>query len=356
LLFFAACTTDDDNQPAEAFQVPQTYEFDNVDYSGQTARLAMLLEMKSYMATSQTQGVALDANKLAAMFANDGAAAGFNQNYDPTKQLRGKTFEPVQADFDALIVELAEASQSTVPGSEGVSGVIENFDGQKSYLVGEDGLDHAQLIEKGLMGACIYYQAATVYMGDGKMDVDNETVTPGKGTAMEHHWDEAFGYLGAPIDFPINTDGLFFWADYANKREAVLGNSQALMDALIKGRAAISADRLDLRDEAIVEARREWELVSVATALHYLNVGVEQFDDMAIRSHALSEAIGFVYTLQFNEGKRISNSEVQEILELIAGSSDFSKMNLYQTAVADLETAKEKLADWYDLSEQMEDF
>jgi len=60
------------------------------------------------------------------------------------------------------------------------------------------------------MGACLYYQATSVYMGASKMDVDNETIVPGEGTAMQHHWDEAFGYFSVPKDFPLNKSGLFF--------------------------------------------------------------------------------------------------------------------------------------------------
>ena len=108
-------------------------------------------------------------------------------------------------------------------------------------MIGGDGLDHAQLIEKGLMGACLYYQATSVYFGDDRMNVDNEMVEVGEGTEMEHHWDEAFGYFGVPKDFPTSTDGLFFWGSYSNQRNGILESNQKLMDAFLKGRAAISA-------------------------------------------------------------------------------------------------------------------
>ena len=203
------CDKDDDDTPT--YDIPQTYSFANVSYSGQTQRLSMLNELKSYMKTANTMGTALDADRMKAMYANDAANAGFSGTYDDSKQLKSKTFESVRADFEALMDEMAAASQSTIAGSEGLSGVIESANGEKRYLVGGDGVEHAQLIEKGLMGACFYYQATAVYFGDDRMNVDNETVVEGEGTEMEHHWDEAFGYLGVPIDFPTNTDGLFFW-------------------------------------------------------------------------------------------------------------------------------------------------
>ena len=69
-----------------------------------------------------------------------------------------------------------------------------------------NGIEYTQLIEKGLMGAVFYYQITNVYLGDGKMDVDNaDQVDPDNGkyyTTMEHHWDEAFGYFSDAVDFP----------------------------------------------------------------------------------------------------------------------------------------------------------
>ncbi|MCI5084101.1 MAG: DUF4856 domain-containing protein [Saprospiraceae bacterium] len=350
----SGCSDDDDNEPE--YQVPDTYTFENVAYDGQLTRLAMLSELKSYMATSQTMGVALDADKMKAMYANDASKAGWSQTYDETKQLKSKTFAQEQEVFDALFDELAAASQSTLVGSEGVSGVIESNDGAKSYLVGEDGLDHAQLIEKGLMGACLYYQATSVYFGADRMNVDNETVVPGEGTEMEHHWDEAFGYLGVPVAFPTSTDGVIFWGDYAVKRESVLNNSQALMDAMIEGRAAISNDDLATRDEAIAAARKEWELVSVGSALHYLNVAIDNFDDMAIFSHGLSEGIAFTYSLKFNEAKTINNTQIDELLVLMGGADTFDKMNLYNVTVEDLQSAKDQLAAYYGLEDKKDAF
>lgn len=353
LVGMTSCS-DDDAQPD--YTIPSVYSFENVSYSGQTQRLAQFTELKSYMATSQTSGVALDANRLQAMYSNDAANAQWAGTYEDSKQLRSKTLSSVQADFDALLAELAVASQSTVSGEAGVSGVITSIDGEKSYLIGADGLDHAQVIEKSLMGACLYYQSTAVYFGSDRMDVDNETVTPGEGTEMEHHWDEAFGYLGVPIDFPTSLDGLVFWGNYSNNYNAILGSNQAIMDAMLKGRAAISNNDLTARDEAITEARDAWELVAVGGALHYLNVGINSFDDKAIALHGLSEGIGFLYSLQFNPTSKMTNTQVNELLTLMAGSADFDEMNLYQTTIDDLQQVKDQLADYYNLASQKDEF
>ncbi|MEO0472535.1 MAG: DUF4856 domain-containing protein, partial [Bacteroidota bacterium] len=353
MVFMTACEQD---PVTPDYTIPTTYNFENVSYSGQTQRIGQLAEMKTYMATSREMGTALSADRLKGMFANDAANAQWNGTYEESKQLRSKTLESVQAAFDDLLVELAAASESTVEGSEGVAGVIESLNGEKKYLIGEDGLDHAQVIEKGLMGATFYYQGTAVYFGEDRMSADNEIITPGEGTDLEHHWDEAFGYFGVPIDFPTNTTGLAFWGNYANLRNAILGSNQKSMDAFLKGRAAISNDDLTTRDEAIMEASEAWEEVSVGSALHYLNVGIDNFDDMAIMAHGVSEGIGFIYSLQFNPRKRITNEQVNELLTLIAGSANFADMNLYTATKENFQEAKDKLAGYYDLEDVKDDF
>lgn len=350
VVFLSSCGKDDDTVDNN-YEVPTVYNFENVSYSGQIQRIKQFTELKSYMSTSKTSGVALDAGRLQAMFENDAANAGWTQTYEDSKQMKSKTFEAVQDDFVALLNELAIASQSTVAGSDGVSGVIESLDGAKSYLIGDDGLDHGQIIEKGLMGALLFYQAVGVYMEPGKIDSDNISVEEGRGTEMEHAFDEAFGYFGVETDFPTNMDNLSFWGSYSDKRNELLGSNQKMMDAFLKGRAAISNNDMDARDEAISTLRTEWELISVGSALHYLNAGIDRFDDMSLRAHALSEGIGFIYSLQFNPAKTITNTQVSELLEMVAGAASFDEMNLYNTSIAKLQEAKDKLATYYDLED-----
>jgi len=139
------------------------------------------------------------------------------------------------------------------------------------------------------MGALLYYQSTAVYFEPGKIDGDNTSITEGRGTEMEHAFDEAFGYFGVPTNFPTSTDGLVFWGNYSNNRNPVLECNQPIMNAFLKGRAAISNKDLVGRDEAIAEVRKYWELISVGSALHYLNAGIANFEDKAIALHGLSE-------------------------------------------------------------------
>lgn len=340
LLFMTSC---DDGETLK-YNIPETYDgFENVNYSGQTQRLAMLTEMTAYMKTANTSGTTLDANKLKAMYAN-AANAGFTGTYDASKQLKDKTLEAVQADFEIFMDKIAEASQSTVAATLNQAGVAVSLDLTANYLLNDKGVEYTQIIEKGLMGACFYYQANTVYFGSDKMNVDNETITAGEGTAMEHHWDEAFGYLGAPKGFPVSTDGLAFWAKYSNTVNGTLYTNKLLMTALLTGRAAISNKDLEVRDQSIMEARAAWELVVAGSAIHYLNGALENENDFAIRAHELSEAVAFVYSLQFNPQKSLTNAQVNEILTKLGGSSNVIEMNFYNTTNTDIQAAKDLLA------------
>lgn len=352
-LFFSvtACNDTDDNA---GYDIPDTYTFENVSYDGQLQRLSQLQEMKSYLVTAENDGATLDANRLNAMFANDAANASWDRTYDASKQLKNKTFENEQAWYESLFDKVAAASQSaTQTAADGQAGTAVSNDGAKRYLLDANGVEITQLIEKGLMGACFYYQATAVYFGDGKMDVDNQTVVPGEGTAMEHHWDEAFGYFGVPTDFPVTTDGIVFWGKYSNGRDALLGTNNEMMDGFIKGRAAISNGDLETRDEAIEEVRASWEKVSAATAVHYLNAALANPDDVARRHHAISEAIAFTYSLQFNPIKAVSNSQVQGWIAQMAGSADVDQMNLYQVTDADLEAVRSAMSTTFGFEDMM---
>ena len=72
----------------------------------------------------------------------------------------------------------------------------------ESVFLTPDGLDLQELLQKFLLGAVAYSQAADDYLDDdvdGKgLLADHEAVAEGKSyTALEHAWDEAFGYFGA---------------------------------------------------------------------------------------------------------------------------------------------------------------
>ena len=332
------CEDDDpSNTLPELIDVPETYSFENVSYTGQTDRQNQMEEMTTYVKSANVEGVVLDLEVLTAMWKNTGDNANGNFNFSSTKQLKDKCFAPDQPLIESYLRMAVNASESTEFGSNGVAGRITSADGSEARLYDENGWEHAQLIEKTIMGAVFYYQAVTIYMGSEKMDVDNETVVPGEGTEMQHHWDETYGYLGATNDFPEDTENVRFWANYCNGRDPIIESNEKLSGALRTGRAAIDIDDLEIRDQAITVAREEWEKVVAATAIHYLNDGIQNLADDYERNHDLSEAYAFIHSLMYNEEKSITNAEIEEVKALMGE-------NFYEVTAEGLTAARDKLA------------
>lgn len=342
LLTLGACDKDDDETVStdSSYTVPTTYTFENVAYSGQTERLDMLAEMTTYMKTGNTLGTTLDAQKLKDMYAN--VNNQFSETY--SKDLQSKTFAPDQTLYDNLMDNIAMVSQSTTAGSNGTAGVVTSNDGSKMYLLDDGGLELTQLIEKGLMGAVFYYQATAVYLSEDRIgnSVDNTTVEPGEGTAMEHHWDEAFGYLGVPTDFPQNTDDVRFWGNYCNSRDGILGTNKRLMDAFLKGRAAISNNDYTARDEAAATISEVWEEVVAATAIHYINGAIADFGDDALRCHQLSECLAFIGALKFNPKGTLTLAQVEDLEDQLG--EDY-----YNITVSELNALKNSMGSTFGL-------
>ena len=322
-----------------------TYTFENVDYSGQTARIQQLslLEAKAKSANDGTTKVTFD--ELNSIFENSsGDLAGSN------KQIKDKTEQSSVAEIEAYFQDI-----------ETYSGNTENIAGGK-YLVNAEGIEPAQMIAKGLMGALLYYQATSVYLGDAKMDVDNTEVIEGKGTAMEHHWDEAFGYFGAPADYLTTsaeeqknaTDPskkAWYWAGYANGRASVVDVRENIFNAFIEGREAIGRKDIAARDKAIETIKKNWELLAAANVVHYINSAIEDLENNNEGSfyHHMSEGKAFLYSLKYNLDKSISIAQINEIDALLGNSPKASFADKDATITA-LEQANLKLQEIFGFS------
>jgi hypothetical protein len=321
------------------YDIPSTYQFEPMSYAGQIDRLKMLVEMSQYMKSANVPGISVDPQVLRNMFENANAPFSFTSE----RQLKDKCFLSDQALFESYFDSMGVGSLSAQVGSDGVAGVVFSSDSSKSYLFDAKGWEYTQLIEKGLMGAVFYYQATGVYLSESKIGedvVDNETVVPGEGTAMEHHWDEAFGYWGVPVDFPSNTAGLLFYGKYTHDRNPLLGSSKRLMQAFTTGRAAISNDDHATKWAQIAIIQEEWEKVMAATAIHYINEGLTNLADDALRNHALTEAVAFVRSLKYNPNRKITDSQISAFESAIGA-------NLYRVTTQGLDGARSILSQVY---------
>lgn len=343
----SGCKKDPDPTPPNnsGYTVPNSYTFSNVNISGQQTRMGMLTEMVTLMKTGNTQGTTVSATTLKNMYRNKFspfADANFNAS---TKNLISKTFYLDTTYYLAYIDSLEMASMSILPGTNGVAGVVvSTTDNTKKYLFNERGVEITQLLEKGIMGGVFYYQALAYYLTDDKIGatVDNTTVVPGEGTAMEHHWDEAFGYFGAPIDFPSVTTGMVYWAKYSNTVDVVLGTNNTLMNAFRTGRAAISNNDMTTKFTQRDIIRSNWEKVCAAVVIHYFNESLANISDDALRNHTLSEAIAFLRNLKYSPVKIITNSEISQIEAMIGN-------NFYNVTAIGINNAKDALSAIYNL-------
>ncbi len=352
LIFANACNEKED--PSPGISVPSSYTFtrgdeSTVSFSGQTDRLNMLSEIKSYLVTGDA-GSALDATKLNNMFSNENDAFTEAELNASSKQLEDKTFL-ADVTFYKDLFEAAEATSEAVVAngtmaSAGVAGRIQRGNGNY-VLVNEKGWEFTQLIEKGLMGSVFLHQIYNTYLTDDRIgpSVDNENLVDGANyTAKEHHFDEAFGYWGVPVDFPseLPSENKRFWASYSYGRESLVGSVTALKNAFLNGRTAIVNNDEETLEAQVAIIYEEFEIVAAATAIHYINAALTD-DNEGDFLHHVSEAYAFVRALKFSEKRAISDAHLSTILNSNFGTNG----DFWTIGEGDLAEAKSTLASVY---------
>lgn len=241
----------------------------------------------------------------------------------------------IRADFEAYISrqvnEVFPAWSNTA--SAGIAGAIQQAGGGSVRHINDKGLEYNQAFAKSLIGALMMDQMLNNYLSPAVLDeatnrIDNDakTVVAGKNyTSMEHKWDEAFGYLyGAEID-PLNPEleADKFLSEYLGKVEGdpdFTGIAADIYNAFKLGRAAIVAGNYDLRDEQADIIKNKISTVVAVRTVYYLEAGKNNLtNDKARAFHALSEAYGFIYSLQFTrvagtDQPYFNKNEVEDII------------------------------------------
>ncbi|NTS76999.1 DUF4856 domain-containing protein [Catenovulum sp. SM1970] len=202
-----------------------------------------------------------------------------------------------------------------------------------SNFVNADGLDSKQLVQKYLLGAVVFSQAADDYL-DRRFEDDNKGATKGLNAAndqdgtkaytkLEHQIDEGFGYFGAAVNYAsytdeeiagkggrdgwskgyndIDTDGdidltsEYNWGNSTNAAKRDLGATVETdltgdaFTAFVKLRAMANsmADNAgtELTDEqkTAMEVQAQaallaWEKSISATVVHYINDSINDYD------------------------------------------------------------------------------
>jgi hypothetical protein len=332
--------------PAPSYTVPTTYNFGtNMSFKTSAQRIEMLAEIIDYIETTHnaTVNISISASALKNMYSNIGnpfSKADLNTSGNSLKEKTSNAFGML-SQIDAVFDEVAAASQGTVNGSDGVAGKVVNHVGtQSAYLLDKNGFEYREVVEKNGMAAIFYSEATTILKNIGSYD--NSTITNGEGTAMEHAWDIAFGYFGVPVNFPANISDVEFWGEYCNETDAAIGTNVTMMNAWLRGRAAISNRDYAERDAARNIIVATWEKICATQFIIYMKECKLRFANNAKRNHNLSEGIGFIHTLKYNPAKTISDADIEEVL-------GYMGTNFYQITLENINSAIDKVAKVFNL-------
>lgn len=316
-----------------AIDNPTTYSFERngestVSFDGQTTRILMGAELLDKIMDNSSS-----ADQILAMFAHETGEPDFQ---DPDlnasdKNLRSKTAASadffganatdqalIRVDFESWIqAQVDEVFPNwNVAASAGSAGQI--ADGGSTRYVSALGLEYNQVFNKSLIGGLMADQTLNNYLspvvldaGTNRADNDAGTVEEGKPfTTMEHKWDEAYGYVyglnADPSDPNADLGADRFLNNYIGRLEAdtdFAGIADDIFQAFKLGRAAIVAGNYEVRDEQAQIIREKISLVIGVRAVHYLQQGKlalgQDTPDFGGAFHDLSEAYGFIYSLQF---------------------------------------------------------
>jgi hypothetical protein len=336
-MMMTSCSKDKkDDTPV--YDVPTTYNFSNVNDSNQIMLLTMADQVMAKINTANASpNVVITAQSLKDMMNNTGAPFNdsvYNLNGSGLKLADNCPTEMLTA-FNNYFDSIEVYSNSSAAASQGVAGVASSsVTATKKYLLSPNGVFYSQVIKKMFNGLCAY-QIANVYMPNlAGTTLDNTTVVPGQGTAMEHAWDQAFGFFGVPVTFPTTTTGSKYFGSYSNQVNAGLGSNATIMNAFLKGRAAISAKDMTTKNAQAAILIATFDALNAACIvqeMHETNTNIAAGDAVAAYG-TLSESLGFVMNFKYlTNGRKITDAQIQQLLSLY-DSVNPNNPNLYNFA------------------------
>ncbi len=290
---------------------------------------------------------------------------------------------------DELATNASEGNTFTVPNG---NLPVQRIDAADTTT---DGRNLTELTQKFLQGAVSYSQAAEDYLstnlGPKKgLNVDNELkYEPNANhTALEHFFDEAYGYFGGARDVALykdaeqsgglsrdtNNDGSisllkeknhglaknFSRVDLAIKDQS-LDLSKEVSEAFLKGRYLITMKPTNYRPYVIAQARvalGAWEKTIGIVSAIYLGHMIKMYEAYGTENYNFknlakffSEMKGFSLSLQFNPTAIMSDNTFDEFHSLVRTSpalphGDSQDVKSY---VANLKAARELILKTYDL-------
>ena len=413
-LFLVACGSDEDTDEdqledaAATIEIPQAYVFDSrfmegessVSYSGQVVRNLLLQDLKSTTDSVGKDGARpIAVSDMLKLYEYDdalnlktrtttGTLSASESHYSALstgKNLVGKISDEPVIGYNRTADDLVREWFKEIADNSQDSDKL----GTPMAYTTDDGVDMSQMINKVLIGAVPYYQATGVYLG-GLLERDNSEARDGTDpyTAMEHAWDEAFGYFGAARDyarytdeqlagsvddftFDSNGDGsIDFKSEYnfglsrnAGKRDkggSGVDFTQDIFNAFLAGRTAIT----NQGSVAEISAHRQtaaegMEKVIAATVVHYINDTLSDMSKLGTAEENIAnlnkhwaEMKGYTVALQYNPFRLISDGQLAELHGIMGEAPIYDQpgSNGYKTQVGNYERAKVVLQTAYGFS------
>lgn len=322
---------------------------------------------------TQTSFDALSSAKdLRGKLAGNDSDAAETQHKDWTTDFVGWTEGEVQTPEQLVRYWMGQLDDLAVDRANNI--IPQDPEGQAitQVYVTAQGQDLKQLLQKFLLGAVAFSQAADDYLDDATADkgilVSNAQDGEQRHSFLEHHWDEAYGYFGAARDYgdysseeaagsggrPAYASGYhdtnedqeidlqseynYSFAANAAKRDrdsaegARTAFGKTIFDAFVMGRFIISTagDTLTEAERTSLLAQRElivqtWEKVIAATVVHYINATLRDTiafaagEDYDFYAHAKdwSEMKGFALSFQFSPSSPLTGEQFARIHELM---------------------------------------
>lgn len=326
VVMVSSCSKDkNDAVVIPPYTVPTVYDFTGADYTASTQRVKMGAELNSYLGTANNATItAVKANNY---FNNTNAPFTDASLNTSGVTLASKTADPTV--FTGYFTEQANNStKNTVTATNGNAGIL--VSGTTKRLVSATGLEYNQAVAKGMMGA-LYFKEAVSILNTVPND-DNTTATNGA-TAMQRHWDEAFGYLGVPKNYDTtkvytaaDLDRPLLWGGYLAERGKGIQAGGIIFGAFLKGRAAIGAKDYTVVKEQIAIIQDKWEQLAAAAALEYVTIPTRSVNvgNLATQFHALSEGYGFISCFKYRASRSKLSATDYQTLQSIIGTNFYT--------------------------------
>lgn len=305
-LILASCKDGNDTERPDLV-IPTTYNdaafsANNTAQSGAISRFAALVaEAKK----GRANGTVVSAATLTQLF-----GAGDPSVKSQTTAYYAALLEGNSQWFD----ELGKASGNVyTPGAP--TGQGGTYGG---YLFDENGLEIEQLVDKGLYGAALYNHALSLTNGTMTATTADQILTIVGGNPTFPNSDDATKHA-QPDKYLLN---------YAARRDKNDGTGlyTQLKNNFIKLQAALNAgaDYNPERDAAIADIRLLLEKVNAATIINYCHSVISTLSatsptdaQKAAALHAYGECVGFTQGWRTVSAKKITDSEIDEILTLL---------------------------------------